>query len=42
MVLRQASIGVHRIEAQQFHPLKSERQFEKFDASLGAINKEHA
>jgi NDP-sugar pyrophosphorylase family protein len=41
MVLRQASIGVHRIDAQQFHPLKTERQFEKFDAAQGAIVKEN-
>ena len=33
MVLRQARIGAHHIASQQFHPLKSERQFEKFDAS---------
>ncbi|WP_426110389.1 glycosyltransferase family 2 protein [Massilia sp. PWRC2] len=42
MVLRQARIGVHRIDAQHFHPLKSERQFEKFDATHNALSKEQA
>lgn len=42
MVLRQARIGVHHISAQQFHPLKSERQFEKFDATRSGVTKEHA
>lgn len=40
MVLRQARIGAHPIAAQQFHPLKSERQFEQFDASRHANAKE--
>lgn len=34
LILRQARIGIHQIEAQQFHPLKSERQIERFDASM--------
>jgi dTDP-glucose pyrophosphorylase len=42
MVLRQARIGAHHITAQQFHPLKSERQFEKFDASRSVSLKEQA
>lgn len=42
MVLRQARIGAHHIASQQFHPLKSERQFEKFDASNAAGAKESA
>lgn len=42
MVLRQARIGAHHIAAQQFHPLKSERQFDKFDASRGMAAREQA
>lgn len=42
MVLRQARIGTHRIASQQFHPLKSERQFEKFDAAHIVAMKESA
>jgi NDP-sugar pyrophosphorylase family protein len=42
MVLRQARIGAHPISAQQFHPLKSERQFEKFDAARGSAARELA
>lgn len=42
MILRQARIGAYPIESEQFHPLKSERQFEKFDASRGHLVKEQA
>jgi NDP-sugar pyrophosphorylase family protein len=42
MILQQARIGVHHIESRQFHPLKSERQFEKFDATLHSFTKESA
>lgn len=42
MVLRQARIGAYRISSKQFHPLKSERQFEKFDAAHGNVAKEVA
>ncbi|MNB58009.1 hypothetical protein D3C87_531080 [compost metagenome] len=31
LILRQGRIGVHRIDAQKFHPLKSARQIEKLD-----------
>lgn len=40
MVLRQARIGAHRISAQQYHPLKTERQFENFDAARNLFAKE--
>jgi NDP-sugar pyrophosphorylase family protein len=39
LVLRQARMGIYSIEAQQFHPLKSERQIERFDAFMGTSRK---
>jgi len=42
MVLRQARIGAHHISSSQFHPLKSERQIERFDAARGVNSKEMA
>jgi dTDP-glucose pyrophosphorylase len=34
LVLKQARIGIHPIESQKYHPLKSERQIERFGALL--------
>ncbi len=38
LILEQAKIGVYRIEARQYHPLKSERQLRHFEAILEAAS----
>ena len=35
LILRQMRIGTHPIEAQQYHPLKTERQLAQYEAAVG-------